>query len=72
MLVNRDPFAREELHKQREYVTSRACDWCGGVKKTATGRHYLYVYRTMTDDGTTHIHNGAFCDKTCHDSYHGR
>lgn len=66
--INRDPFAREELH--REVVTPRrgGCDCCGGLRRNNT----LFEYRTETDGGRSNKHRGQFCGKSCHDSYHGR
>jgi len=70
VLINRDPFARQELHRRNEYNLSRTCDWCGNVRATRGGRKYLYVYETQPDAGRTHEHAGRFCCKSCHDSYH--
>lgn len=69
--ISRDPFARQELHREREYVhTFRTCDWCGQTKSTKSERRYLYRYRTETDGGRSHEHRGLFCSKSCHDSFH--
>jgi hypothetical protein len=68
-MINRDPFARHELH--RETVSTReACKWCGGTRKGGK----LFEYRTERDDSTVSrrsVHNGLFCSKSCHDAYHG-
>jgi hypothetical protein len=70
--INRDPFARTELH--RRVVNSHTfmqieCSWCGqprlGKPKT------LFQFYTETDAGRQHVHKGLFCSKSCHDSYHG-
>ena len=59
--VSRNPFAREELHKEFSHVGS--CDWCGQKKK-------LYKYRTESDGGRNSEHKGLFCSKACHNDYH--
>jgi hypothetical protein len=62
-LVTRDPFARTELHKAK-LKDDGECDWCGSTGK-------LYQFSTESDGGRTWRHKGAFCCKSCHDSYHG-
>lgn len=63
-MINRDPFAREELH--REVVkTNKTCDWCGNNYK---GK--LYQYRIETDGGTKSEIKGMFCQIGCLRSYH--
>lgn len=69
-LINRDPFAREELHRMRLFVSGTTCNWCGSVKRTRKGDAYLFVYETQTDGGRSHVHKGSFCCKSCHDAYH--
>jgi hypothetical protein len=69
--INRDPFARTELHRETEYVgANRTCDWCGNAAVTKLG-NYLYRYRTESDGGRSSEHRGLFCCKSCHDAYHG-
>jgi hypothetical protein len=66
--ISRDPFAREELHRERVHVADgRTCDFCGNVKVGKTGRKALYRYSTHTDGGRIHEHRGLFCGKSCHD-----
>ena len=64
-LMNRDPFARTELHRNVYARPNAECSWCG------TKDRRLYEYRTETDGGWSHEHKGLFCSKSCHDSYHG-
>ena len=61
-LVQRDPFARAEVHRHRVYVdgpcpcwaVTRGCAWCGQRRQTPrTGRAYLYRYTVQTDGGRT-------------------
>lgn len=67
VMVDRNPFARSELH--REIVdTSERCDWCG-LKRGSTGK--LFKYSTQNDGGSRFTHKGHFCSKGCHDNYHG-
>ena len=62
MLVQRDPFARQELHKEK--LKSRAeCDWCGSTNT-------LYKFSTQTDGGRKFEHKGSFCSVSCYNSYH--
>lgn len=76
--VSRDPFAREELHRQRVYCNSlpptatstgygtvKTCDWCGQVPHTPTGRNYLFAYWIETDGGTKKDIKGMFCSVDC-------
>jgi hypothetical protein len=70
-LISRDPFARQELHRERVTVQIEACRWCDGVKRTPAGKRYLFQYHTESDGGRTFPHSGPFCSKSCHDSYHG-
>lgn len=71
--VSRDPFARTELHREREYFVAGkpSCSWCGGFRLTPSGRAYLFRYSTQHDAGRTAQHAGLFCSKSCHDAYHG-
>jgi hypothetical protein len=67
-LVKRDPFARTELH--RELVrTDLTCYWCGGTRGEGKVRK-LYEYHTEHDGGRKETHSGAFCCRSCFDSYH--
>jgi len=66
--INRDPFARTELHRIQVHPNGATCSWCGGLNR----RGKLYQYRTESDDGRTSAHTGKFCCKDCHDSYHNR
>lgn len=63
--INRDPFARQELHRET-VETTETCLWCGQTRRGGK----LFQYSTEDDGGRTHIHPGLFCSKTCHDSYH--
>lgn len=70
-LISRDPFAREELHRTA-VRTDSGCTNCGSSRQTPKGKKYLYKYHTETDsiNGRKNEHNGKFCGKSCHDSYH--
>lgn len=80
MLINRNPFAREELHRATIHLGSEApssatCSWCGNVRHTKSGKPYLYEYGTERDGISASYtarqnHSGLFCCKGCHDSYH--
>lgn len=65
-LIYRDPFARQELH--RETVNTPAgCTWCGQQRKN---RKSLFVYYTETDSGHIYYFAGKFCSIGCFRSYH--
>lgn len=69
--ISRDPFTRQELHREVVPVVSQACDWCGNVRHRKKGDvYYLYQYRTEPDAGRPATHRGLFCSKPCHDAYH--
>lgn len=64
-LVRRDPFAREELHRETVPAQPDGCCWCGGTN--ARGR--VYVYRVETDSGRAHPIGGRFCSEGCRRSF---
>ena len=66
-LVNRDPFARQELHRRTvEPVGKQTCSWCGN--RNAHGN--LFEYRVVSDGGRVFVLNGHFCEVGCMRSYH--
>jgi hypothetical protein len=67
-LLSRDPFARQELHRETIDAMGTTCSWCGNVAKG----NKLFVYYTERDGikPNRRTHNGAFCSKSCHDDYH--
>jgi len=73
-LVNRDPFAREELHRRSVVVFAEGggCAWCGayrsGLRNPQARR--LFQYRIETDGGRVSEDAKLFCSKSCRDSYH--
>lgn len=78
--LSHDALARTELHRENVFVTqadsfgnyAQDCAWCGSVRRTRTGKPFLYRYSTTRDDaGRASVHKGLFCSKSCHDSYHG-
>ena len=63
MLVNRDPFARIELHRRtKPRDERRPCGWCG--------REGRFVYYVETDGGRKADITGEFCSKGCMEAYH--
>ena len=61
--ISRDPFARQELHRETVepgYVV-KGCAWCGGLN--AHGK--LYRYRIETDGGRSHSDDRVFCSVGC-------
>lgn len=69
-IVSRDPFARQEVHKRREYGNS-TCLWCGNQKHTPNGRKYLYQYSVESDGGRKSDVPGLFDSVSCMRTYHG-
>lgn len=68
--VNRDVFARTELHRETvRKPAQRMCGWCG-VPTYMMPHDRLFRYYTETDDGRRHTHKGLFCCKSCHDAYY--
>lgn len=63
--INRDPFARTELHRKL-VATKNGCSFCGQSRKSGN----LFEYRTEHDGGRTDI-RGYFCSKSCMVTYHG-
>jgi hypothetical protein len=74
-LMNRDPFAREELHRSRVYGPGMGktpvCDWCGGVNTTPKAkRPFLFRYWVESDSGRRSTVPGLFCSNACRAFYH--
>ena len=63
MLVNRDSFARQELH--RESVDGE-CSFCGSSNRYGK----VWSYSIETDGGTVFPISGTFCCKGCLEAYH--
>ena len=63
MYVNRDPFAREETHK--EPITGD-CDWCGSQNRYGK----VWEYRIETDGGRSNPVRGKFCSISCLHAFH--
>ena len=67
--VSRDPFAREELHREEiKPAPGRTCVECGNTNR----RGNLYEYRTERDSygSRPSTHRGLFCSRACHRAYH--
>lgn len=73
--IARDPFARHTLVRSvvRPLAAGQTCTWCGSVRTSRRCRTtFLYRYGTEPDAIRPRIawHDGVFCSKSCHDSYH--
>ena len=71
----RDPFARTTLVREvvRPLAPGQTCSWCGNVRVSRRSRTpFLYRYGTEPDAVRPRMqwHDGAFCSKSCHDTYH--
>jgi hypothetical protein len=64
--ISRDPFAREELHREQVAVTSKGCWWCGMLNRFKK----LFVYRVESDGGRVSPIRGEFCCVDCMRTYH--
>jgi len=64
MCVNRDPYARIELHK--ESIVGE-CDFCGSSNRSGK----VWKYRTESDGGRQEEIKGQFCSKACMQDYYG-
>jgi hypothetical protein len=73
--ISRDPFARTELMRQ-SVISTDGCTNCGGQRTPRQdGQRKLFQYGTARDGisasyTATRWHEGLFCGKSCHDSYH--
>ena len=63
MKVNRDPFAREETHRE---PVEGSCDFCGSSNRYGK----VWEYRVESDGGRVQPIRGKFCSKGCMESYH--
>ena len=67
VFIFRDPFAREELHRDQVRATPKGCWFCGMLNYLGK----LYRYRVETDGGRVNPIKGEFCCKGCMKAYHG-
>lgn len=67
MQVSRDPFAREEVHRELAVAKDGGCDWCGNHRiNTRTGRRMaLFHYYIESDSGRRSDIPGDFCSISC-------
>ena len=66
MYVNRDCFARIELHKFPAAKGS-TCTWCGSIGRKAP----VCVYETQSDGGSKAREFRPFCNLSCRASFYG-
>ena len=64
-MLMRDPFGRVELWVARAYDTHAVCKFCGDVKKTPSGRTFLYRFEFRHDAGRVNTAERDFCSKDC-------
>jgi len=69
-LISRDPFAREEIHRERIYIGHGMCRWCGRVNNGTNGRRWLFQYRVESDGGRSNNIEGLFCSIGCMRDFH--
>lgn len=66
MLVNRDPFARQELHRI-SVTTKQTCRACGANRK---GKLYQYSIERDSLRRNSNDLSGLFCSVSCMRQYH--
>lgn len=76
MLVKRDVFARQELHRERLYTDKYTCAWCGGVnldrqRKHSQQRKFVYRFSIETDGGRKFTDTLVFCSVDCRHTHMG-
>lgn len=79
MLVTRNCFAREELHKVRVHPADRLraeCAWCGAVeinplRTDGRPQHRIYRFEVQSDGGRVSVDRETFCARTCRAAYLG-
>lgn len=77
-VISHDAFARLSIVRRVVVALSNThrpctCAECGQPRyRAAKLTHSLFQYGTALDDRTAiDWHRGAFCSKSCHDTYHG-
>lgn len=68
MYVERDPFARQELH--RTFIPGASCAECGN-QRTLYAKKGAWKYRVESDGGRVNEIRKEFCGTDCMRSYHG-
>lgn len=66
--ISRDPFAREEIHRE-SVETHEGCSWCGGKRKDGKLYRY-YIERDSIRYNRSDI-DGLFCGICCMRAYSG-
>lgn len=76
-LISRDPYARTELHRERQYFFSsgHSCDNCGSSALFISNQKGYFLYRYYQEEDRIHSRKdyikGHFCSIACMRSYHG-
>lgn len=72
-LVSRDPFARQELHRETHPVPANhgGCNFCGQLRQSRRGTTSLFKYSVESDTGRTHWIDGLYCSVSCLRAYAG-
>lgn len=66
-LINRDPFAREEIHRET-IETNESCKFCGNTRKSGK-LFWYYILRDRINNRRANI-GGFFCSISCMRAYH--
>lgn len=68
--ISHDAFARTSTMRDRVYVHSETCAFCGGINWTKNKERFLYTYTTVSDDRPSRIRGGKlFCSVACWRAY---
>lgn len=69
MLVSRDPFARQELHRETVPALGSTCSWCGQVRETKRGNMLYRYYIEKDGRARKNYISGLFCSIGCMRDY---
>lgn len=74
--ISRNPFAREELHREIVRPSPASlrpfeCAWCGQTRRNGTLFQYGIERDGVSPSYTARRNStGLFCSLSCHNSYH--
>lgn len=67
--ISRNPFAREELHRE-SVKTTESCNWCGNRRKS--GKLFRYYINPDSLYNRRNTIKGLFCCIGCMRAYHNQ
>jgi hypothetical protein len=70
--LGRDPFARQNIRRQRVNGPRTDCKNCGGQCIDRHGGRYLWEFSVDPDSGRRYpIGDGLYCSVSCFNAYNG-